>query len=228
MPSKYFQRNFTKDNFYHIYNRGSHKQTVFKDHQDYQTFTNILSYYLQFPNGIALSRLPHNLKERNLQESTPNFRLICYCLMPNHFHFLIQQHFHPTTTNNISNFMKRVSLAYAMHFKNKYDHSGNLLEGRFKNIAINTEEQLLYLTKYIHLNPFKFELEGTQPTDLTYLYSSYPAYINLIPTPQWLHPNEIFSLNYYQNIKNPYQAYKKFVDNKKTNPEIITRLILED
>ena len=149
--------------------------------------------------------------------------------MPNHFHFLIQQHSHPTTTNNISNFMKRVSLAYAMYFKNKYDHSGNLLEGRFKNVTISTEEQLLYLTKYIHLNPSKLELEGTQPTDLsTYLYSSYPAYINLTPASPWLHLNEIFNLNYYQNTKNPYQVYKKFVENKQTDPEIISKLTLDN
>ncbi|MBU1071110.1 transposase [Patescibacteria group bacterium] len=227
MPSKYFQRNFTKNNFYHIYNRGSHKQTIFKNHQDYQTFTDILSYYLKFPTGTALSRLPRNLKERNLQETTPTFRLICYCLMPNHFHLLLQQHLHPTTTNNISNFMKRVSLAYAMYFKNKYDHSGNLQEGRFKNVTINTEEQLLYLTKYIHLNPSK--LEGTQPSNLSiYQYSSYPIYIDQIPAPQWLNPNEILNLSYYQNTKNPHQAYKKFVEGKQTNPEIISRLTLED
>ena len=69
MPSIYYKRNFVAGYYYHIYNRGANKNRVFKDKEDYLTFTDILAYYLQYPSGKPRSYL-ELLKVRNLKENT--------------------------------------------------------------------------------------------------------------------------------------------------------------
>lgn len=219
MPSKYYQRNFQPGHFYHIFNRGSHKQTVFKQQSDYKVFIQILSYYLNNPTGIPLSfvpryKTPSNIKVPNLDIATI---MVCYCLMPNHFHFLLKQ-ISPTPQDGITNLMRRISIAYAMYFNDKYDHSGNLFQGKYKQVHIETDEQLLYLSKYIHLNP---------KLPLKYPHSSLSTFIEKSPTPKWLHPEEILELNYYKNSQNPQKDYKNFAFNSKPLPKSISTLILE-
>jgi putative transposase len=216
MPSKYYQRNFQKNYYYHLFNRGAHKQNIFLDKQDYETFLEVLSYYLKFPQGTAPSRLSlkQKLKVPNLQ--SPTYQLSCYCLMPNHFHLLIKQVKEPQPNNNISSLLRRYIIAYCMYFNKKYDHSGSVFQGKYKNTMPKTDEQLLHLTKYIHRNP-----EGSKPSD--YPYSSYKYYLNQNP-PNWLHIKEILS---FFSKTNTSKDYKNFVEEINTTTEIISNLILE-
>ena len=46
MPSRYFQRQFYPQTYHHIFNRGAYKQKVFIADQDYLSFLDILSFYL--------------------------------------------------------------------------------------------------------------------------------------------------------------------------------------
>ncbi|MBU1200852.1 transposase [Patescibacteria group bacterium] len=220
MPSKYYQRNFQPGHFYHIFNRGSHKQNVFLDKQDHQVFTKILSYYLIDPTGRPL----HYTKRTKYV--VPNHEqtvyLTTYCLMPNHFHLLLKQ-VSPTSQDGITNLMRRVSIAYSMYFNNKHNHSGNLFQGKYKQVHIETDEQLLYLSKYIHLNPNK---RGSEPLQ-NYQYSSYPVFIDQSPTPKWLHSEEILKLDYYKNSKNPQKDYQKFILDSKPLLKSISPLTLE-
>ena len=199
MPSKYYHRNFKPQYFYHIFNRGAYKNKIFLDESDNQTFIDILSYYLKFP------RARHYNYQNIVQEfKVPNFKYtvdcVAYCLMPNHFHLLLKQLPEADKRTNISNLMRRLSITYAIYYKYKYKHSGTLFEGKFKNVTIDSDEQLLYLSKYIHQNPIKLVKQLK-----TYPYSSYPAYINSIKLPDWLHPEYVFKLqqNYQQFIERP-------------------------
>lgn len=69
--------------------------------------------------------------------------------MPNHFHLLIKQ----GSKNGISKFLKQITNAYTEYFNKKYKRTGSLMQGPFKAVKINTEEQLVHLSRYIHLNP---------------------------------------------------------------------------
>ena len=224
MPSKYTQRNFQKSYFYHIYNRGGQGQKIFFDHKDYKTFTDILSYYLTYPRGKPLSQIHRknyqhpNVKGRTLDIEAPTYQLVCYCLMPTHPHLLIKQSDSPSATNNISDFMKRLTVTYTLYFNQRHGLSGSLYQGKFRNVRIKTDEQLLYLSKYIHLNP---------KSPLKHLYSSLSTFIGQSPTPKWLHPEEILELNYYKNSKNPQKDYQNFVLDSKPMPKSISSLTLE-
>lgn len=99
--------------------------------------------------------------------------IICYCLMSNHFHFLLLQ----KRKGGITEFAGKLSNSYTKYINTKNNRVGPLLQGNFKAIHVETNEQLLHLSRYIHLNP----LVGYLTKDLdSYKWSSYPEYVNLI------------------------------------------------
>lgn len=232
MPSRYYQRNFTPNYYYHIYNRGSRKQNIFSDKYDYNSFLEIVKYYLHFPTGKPLSVLARvNNKSpgqndfdkvRNLVEIGNSFKVASYCLMPNHFHLLIKQVSQPYNTNSIVNFMRRISITYSLYYKDKYNHSGSLFEGKYKNIIVDNDQQLLYLTKYIHLNPA--ELLNKNQEIKSYIYSSYPRYLGISNT-DWLYPDDI--LNFFSENK-PRTSYVNFVEGKPDFPKSMSSVFLDN
>ena len=203
MPSKYYNRNFRPQHFYHLLNRGAYKNKIFRDQQDYELFISILSYYLKNPIGKCLSyqtqvKKPHiRIKAPT---NPPTVHLVAYCLMPNHFHLLVKQLPEATEKTNISNLMRRTMVTYAMEFQNKYKHAGTIFEGRYKNVEVDTDEQLLYLSKYIHQNPIKKVKKLTK-----YPYSSLPVYLKQAEPLDWLYPNYVLKLtnNYSQYLNTP-------------------------
>lgn len=226
MPSKYYNRDFKTNHYYHIFNRGAYKNNIFLDDQDYNTFTSILSYYLLYP--LAKPYLYKNtvknpyIKVRNLM--LESVHLVSYCLIPNHFHLLLKETQLATKQTGISNLMRRVMIAYSMYFQDKHQHSGALLQGRYKNVEIETHEQLLYISKYIHKNPKKI----TKFKSLkSYPYSSYPAFIGHIKTTKWLHSEEILKLDYYKNSKSPQKDYQKFIQESDHIPTFLNPLTLD-
>ena len=209
MPSKYYDRNFRPQNFYHIFNRGAYKNRVFLDKSDYEVFVEILAYYLKFPKTrhFAYQKKVNEFQVRNLEETV---HLAAYCLMPNHFHLLLKQLPSATKKTGISNLMRRLSIAYAMYFQNKYKHTGTLFQGKFKNVTVDSDEQLLHLSRYIHLNPDK----------LSSPHSSYSAYVNDVKLPKWLHLEYVLGLQ---------KDYKNFIETpmSEEESESIKPLVLE-
>jgi len=231
MPSRYYRRNFVKDYFYHVYNRGANKEKVFWNKEDYRTFTDILAYYLTFPIGKPLSVLNRIEKKFSAENKVPNLadipnsvsavKLCAYCLMPNHFHLILKQVAESSEQNSVSNLMRRTIITYAMYIKRKYDHSGTLFQGKFKNVFVNSDSQLQELSKYIHRNPL--EKQGSEPLQ-KYLYSSYRYYIGEELPPEWLDIREI--LGFFSKA-DTYQSYKKFVEKVPSETEQIKSIILE-
>ncbi len=78
-----------------------------------------------------------------------SFSLISYCLMPNHYHFLLRQ----KEDYGISKFMNKIGVGYANYFNLKYERVGSLFQGTFKAVSVEKESQFLYIPYYIHLNP---------------------------------------------------------------------------
>lgn len=171
MPSKHVIRSFAENSYYHVFNRGVEKRTIFEDPGDYKIFKYYMFIYLA-PLEKVLSVYPHlplRLRPKNLSSELD---LITYCLMPNHFHLLLKQ----TTKDAISKFMKQITDAYTRYFNNKNKRVGSLVQGPFKAAQIDSDNLLLHISRYIHLNPL---VSGVIKDNLqSYPWSSFPAYLN--------------------------------------------------
>jgi putative transposase len=168
--------------FYHVYNRGADKRVIFQDEKDYQRFMGLLF----LSNASQAINVRNILRHRDqLYAFDRGEQLVsigAYCLMPNHFHLLIQ----PKVEGGVSAFMKKLGTGYSMYFNKKYDRSGTLFEVRFKAKHAATDEYLKYLYAYIHLNPIKlFTDDYTADTRLNtlkrYQFSSYVDYLSESP-----------------------------------------------
>lgn len=144
------------DQYYHLYNRGVAYQPTFSSNRDYERFILCLSYY-RFNNlPFRLSKLLQISKEERQRilanlEATHDLvvDLIAFCLMPNHIHLLVKQ----VADGGISKFMRQVADSFTRYFNTKYQRVGPLFQGAFKAVRIETDEQLLHVSRYIHLNP---------------------------------------------------------------------------
>lgn len=158
---------------YHVYNRGSSKQKIFIQPRDYKRFQQTF-YYYQFigpkPKFSNYAKSKLNLFKLSNEKIV---EIISYCLMPNHFHFLIKQ----LEDSGISIFISQLTNSYTKYFNTKYSNVGALLQGVFKSVLVESDEQLLHLSRYIHLNPIVQAL--TKNLD-TYPWSSYSEYKNAV------------------------------------------------
>src|SRR3990170_308611 len=144
------------DQIYHIFNRGLSGAPIFSGTRSYQRFINCLMYYrfqkppLKLSHFLVQSREDQNDILFKLSESDGKLvDLYCFCLMPNHFHLLIKQ----LTDKGISNFMRVIMNSYSSYFNLTKKRLGPLLQGIFKSVRIETDEQLLHVSRYIHINP---------------------------------------------------------------------------
>lgn len=154
MPTRFLP--LVNGEYYHVYNRGVALQPTYSTKRDYERFMLCLSYY-RFNNlPFKLSRFLQITK--NEQESIistlelkndKSVDLIAFCLMPNHFHILVQQ----LTDGGISKFMKQVADSYTRYYNVKFDRVGPLFQGAFKAVRVENDNQLIHLSRYIHLNP---------------------------------------------------------------------------
>ncbi len=207
MPQKNSRKEYGAGGYYHIYNRGVEKREIFLDDQDYKVFLSYVKLYLDLPNlqGLALkdgenrtispSRTPKNYHDEIV--------LLAYCLMPNHFHFLIKQ----STDRGIAEFMQSLVLKYVLYFNKKYRRVGGLFQGRYKTVRIRNETQFTYITKYIHRNPLDLlpsrpGLEGLAK----YKYSSYGNYLGLFRQ-SWVKTDDILHYFSKTNLKFSYQNF---------------------
>ncbi len=141
--------------YYHLYNRGVNKDRIFHDKEDYERYLLILK--------LANCRASFNLYDLQRSKAVETFisnnqddflvAIGAYVLMPNHFHILVKE----VKNKGVSEFMKKVSTAYAMYFNRKYQRSGALFESRFKSRHVNKDEYLKYLYAYIYMNPLKLK-----------------------------------------------------------------------
>lgn len=163
---------FANGEYYHIFNRGIDKKDIFTDTEDLERFFKSMSEFNTVipTGGIYLASFRDNNLLRNsvskYMEKLVEF--ICYCLNPNHFHFLIRQ----IADRGIEKFMHRLGLGYSKFFNEKYQRSGSLFQGPYKAIHIDSDPYLLHLSAYINLNNKVHEINSA-------LYkSSLEEYLN--------------------------------------------------
>lgn len=211
MPSRNIVKTYVDDSYYHIYNRGVEKRTIFLDEKDYKVFLSYLQFYLTNPlRGSTPKSFPSQL----LHNHTQNIKIIAYCLMPNHFHLFVKQ----TDRYAINHFMRSLSTRYSMYFNKRYTRVGPLFQGIYKAVYIDNEMQYLYLSKYIHRNPLDLPGHEKSPKLVDYPYSSYRNYLGIIHQ-SWVNPTEIVE---YFSKENHHAPYREFVEDDQISDEIST------
>ena len=111
--------------------------------------------------------------------------------------------------------MRSLITKYTMYFNRKYKRVGPLFQGRYKAVLIQSEEYLLHLSRYIHLNPQELLTKGQLLQ--SYPWSSYPAYIDNLSI-NWLKKDLILS-NFKTNKSFSFDSYQKFVESYKERLE---------
>ncbi|MCI0395632.1 MAG: transposase [Chloroflexi bacterium] len=134
--------------YYHFYNRGARQLTIFREETNYL---------------FVLSRLKKYRRELNIA-------IIVYCLLPNHYHFLVRQ----DGDQPAGLLPQRVFNSYSKAYNNHYNHSGTLFEHRFEARPVDSERYLRHLCRYIHANPAK---HGLVQRPEEWPYSNYPDWL---------------------------------------------------
>ncbi len=153
---------FEKGKIYHIFNRGVEKRDVFLNDSDRWRFLQGLYLFndetsfsgilrdIENKEGRLNFRTIREFLKENPVERNPLIRIMADCLMPNHYHLLLEE----TQDNGISRFMHKMGTGYTNYFNKKYDRVGSLFQGPFKAVCIEKELYLQYLLVYINvLNP---------------------------------------------------------------------------
>lgn len=165
---------------YHVFNRGVAALPIFLHFRDYLRFLKLVDYYRFLNTPFSFSQLmsmPKDEKEKILfelrKENAIHVEIIAYCLMPNHFHLLLKQ----ITDKGISVFMKNLQNSYVKYLNIKNKRAGPLFQSMFKAVRIENDEQLLHVSRYIHLNPSTAYI--VEPENLeNYKWSSLAEYLN--------------------------------------------------
>lgn len=171
-----YRDEFEVGGIYHVYNKVVSGETFFKNERDYNSFL-----------------------ERYLKYFSPYFETFAYCLIPNHFHFLIR------VKDNVDSFVAKENTNAAKKYLNgeeplnfflehqlsrmlsgvaiKYNKSNNRVGPLFKQgtkrVGLSTESRIIYQLCYIHHNPIHHKLTSNYED---WKYSSFHDYINEKPT----------------------------------------------
>ena len=195
-----------KGEIYHVFNRSIAKQPIFMSNKDYQRAIEVFKYYQFAKPPLRFSfyyRLQKDQKVKFIEELLKSANsivdILCFCLMPNHFHFLLKN----LKDSGINKFMSNFQNSYAKYFNTKTGRTGSLFQQNFKAVRVESDEQLTHVSRYIHLNPITAYLINSVEELIDYPWSSYPEYISKGKS----NLNKDLVLGNFRSIND----YKKFV-----------------
>lgn len=161
---------------YHVFTKSIAGYEIFTEDCDFSRIIKTINYYLiknpplKFSRFIEEYKTPASFLDITNKENERIVKIIAYCIMPTHMHMIVQQ----IENNGISTFMRKLLNSYSKYFNIKNSRKGPLWENRFRNVLVEKDEQLLHLTRYIHLNPVTAYLVEKPEY---WKYSSYHEYI---------------------------------------------------
>jgi REP element-mobilizing transposase RayT len=144
---------YEDNQFYHVYNRGAHKESIFSERENYIYCLELMD---RFHRGYGID-------------------VFAYCLLPNHFHWALRQR----EGGSISKFVQNTLNAYAQAFNARYGHVGTLFEGGTKAKLVDDESYVLQLVRYVHRNPVEACLVKTPDS---WDFSDYRVWCGDLPT----------------------------------------------
>ncbi len=165
---------FVPGHYYHIFNRGALKSRLFHDRAEYKLFVDLLKHYCM----------------------VFDIKLVALCLMPNHFHIVIQI----GSCADVAEFMRRLSSTFSKKVNLAYRRSGTLVQGRYRAKHIHDIRYLRQVCRYVHVNPVKAGLVS-RPED--WEFSDYLEWVGKRNT---LHERNTLSSEIFPSV-NGYVDY---------------------
>ncbi|MFH1368054.1 MAG: transposase [Elusimicrobiota bacterium] len=201
---------------YHVFSRSIARYIIFNNDIEYSRILEVIEYYMSERPPASYSRILYystdvqdGYKELNKTKDKA-VDIVAYCIMPTHIHLILKQ----LRNNGISIFMKNILNSYTRYFNTKHERKGPLWEGRFKSVLVGTDEYLMHLTRYVHLNPATAQIV-TKPEE--WLYSSYNAYIQ--------NNNQANGFCKYSDLlKIDPKDYKSFVEDRISYQQELQRI----
>ena len=194
---------------YHIFNRSIANYEIFNNDDEFLRMRRLLEYY-QVNNDLRFSDFVETEGVQKWgfdkffsiisEDKDKTVQIIAYCIMPTHFHLILKQ----LTEHGISIYISKILNSYTRYFNTAHKRKGPLWESEFSNVLIGSDEQLLHLTRYLHLNAVTAGLVD-RPGD--WVWSSYKEYIaqdNAI--------NNLCTFNDILDIKP--SSYRRFVNDR--------------
>ncbi len=173
-------REKSKSGIYHIMLRGTNRQEIFHDDDDYARF---LETFYRFKKKSEMM-------------------VYGWCLMGNHVHLLLQE-----CGEELATTMKRIGVSYAWYYNFKYKASGHLFQDRFRSEKIENDKCLTAALRYIHQNPVK---AGLRQHPDEWEWSSCPAYYGGECYPLSLLDSELVFNIFSENRENGFNLFKEF------------------
>lgn len=138
---------------YHIYNRGTDKRKTFVNKNDYERFLFVLKSLNKFSSHGNVTQSLDNFRSGKSRKPRKEYDalvdVIDYCLMPNHYHLVLEQ----LIDGGISKFLQKAMTSYTMYFNKKYNRTGVLFQGKTKSKFITSNLHYKQVKTYIDLNP---------------------------------------------------------------------------
>ncbi len=207
---------FVNGEIYHVFNRSVARQPIFETHKSCRRALETINYYqysktpISFSHYRRLSPEIRQMLDETMQHQGKKVILLGFCLMPNHFHFLIQQ----TEENGISEFLGNFQNSFAKYFNTTFERTGAVFQAMFKAVRIESNDQLLHVARYIHLNPLTaYILRDNKDLD-NYPWSSFKEYLNNKET---LLTTVNLILEYFPSV----QAFKEFTLNQSEYQRVL-------
>lgn len=194
---------------YHVYNRSIDKRRIFDDTDNSSRFLDLMRYYQTSQDLIRYSRyLDLEKSFRSEVDQIIKVRkyfkieILTFCLMPTHFHFLIKQ----KIDKGISKFISDVTNAFTRYYNIKTKRTGPIFNTGYKSKIIHNRNELLHVSRYIHLNPFSSGLITNKAEILRYPKSSLNQIISSNANSDLINSKTIL-----QNFGQTAKAYEHFV-----------------
>lgn len=172
---------FINNEIYHVFNKTIDHRSLFIDKKISKLFLDIVRYYRSTKANIRysyfrkLSSAFRDFKEREINcRKYFKIEILAYCIMPNHFHLLLKQ----TIDKGIIRFMADILNSLTRFYNLRTDRKGPIFLTQFKSKRIVSREQLLHVSRYIHLNPYSSGLVNSISELMNYRCSSFIEYIN--------------------------------------------------
>ncbi|MEX2436917.1 MAG: transposase [Candidatus Paceibacterota bacterium] len=240
MPKR---RNYKIGGIYHIYNRGIDKKKIFLDYGDHERFINNFFVFNDVNSNVNLVNNSYHFKNcvkgkiKRINKVEKDCRslfveVLSFCLMPNHFHLLLR----PKVEDGIQKFMQKFISGYSLYFNDKYERSGPLFQGRYKDVPVEDDNHFNWLPYYIHCNPLDLKFPSWRKGNLKdmkkaiffldhYRWSSHLFYLGenhfpLLVQKDFLKDDLGLGDDYFNN-------FKEWLSNKKSFNNVSEDVILE-
>ena len=199
---------FDNKGIYHIFTKSLEGKKIFDLNRYCRTFYEIACYYRSVESRVSFSafkRLDKDIQwelfRKIVEPSTYKVSILAYCLMPNHFHFLIEQN----VENGIPKFVSDVLNSFTRYYNIANNRVGPLFLPKFKAVPVTRDDQLIHVSRYIHLNPYSSRVIKKRELLASYEYSSYPYYVSSIAD-QLVENKRVMELFNFDK-----ERYRKFV-----------------